>query len=262
VNGCDTRMVYHSLLDELPDGTIVGAGQACAGKADRLAKASKTAVLRSQPTQGPIAVELWPKGETKARFDVLPGNHVAGGNGGASFKIFGDARDLGVTAQVYRKGDQLGAPYLAHFDGSTWTEVTPSCDLPIFDLVRTSQTFVFCGSRGYRRDGDAWTKLASSFEGEHDSFESVAALGQDFVVGLHGDALHRLAKSESSFERFVIPTIDGTKLRANSMLVTGKGEVLVVATFRAAGTRSALFRFVAPDARPKGDAKRGRGSLK
>src|SRR5688500_539177 len=60
-NGCGTRMVFHSVLRELSDGTLVGAGQACAGKDDQLTMASRTAVMRSMPTKGPLAVEIWPK---------------------------------------------------------------------------------------------------------------------------------------------------------------------------------------------------------
>lgn len=244
VNGCDARMVFHSALVDLPDGTLVGAGQACTGKTDRLEKISKTAISRAQPTQGPIAVEMWLKGEAKARFDVLPGNHVS--IAGPSFEISGEAGDLWVATQVYEEGDELGAPYLAHFDGSTWKEVTPSCDLPIFHIARTNHAFVFCGHRAYRRDGDAWTQLAPGLQGDHDLFESVATLGQGFVFGLRGDALHRLGSSETTFERFLFPAIDGAKLHAQSMLITAKGEILIAASLRGQGPRSALLRFVAP----------------
>jgi hypothetical protein len=240
--GCGARMVFHSLLSELADGTIVGAGQACTGKEDRLA----SALGRTQATKGPLAVEMWAKGEAIPRFHVLPGDHAAGGSGGPRFSLFGDAKDLWIASQIDNKGDEFGAPYLAHFDGSAWKDVTPSCELPISHLVRGAHTFVFCGDRGYRRDGDAWTKLDVGFHGAHKIFDAVAMVGQGSVAGLHDGALHWMAATGSSFERFEAPEIDGTKLRLNSLFVTGKGEVLVAAAFRKPGNEYALLRFDAP----------------
>lgn len=207
--GCATRIAAYEKIGVL-DGRLLAIGPTCAGA-------------------GAYAVETWTIGKAGSSVEVLPG----------APSIEWSPADLvsiaGATIVSNRAPEGAAKPYVARFDGKSWTDLSPpkGTDDPVFLEVGGKLHALFA-EVGYRRDGDAWTTLAfpARLVLEEESRSFVARDGVVWAI-LDG-RLYRLAVGGTAFERVKLPSPPGgAPLFVDAVAFTPGGKPVVAVSYDA-----------------------------
>ena len=220
IAGCPSRFVEDQALQAFADGSILGVGQECQGEGDRVQGFGHIS------TKGPLGVERWKAGETKAEVTMLPGAEVmtAGQN---AFSVDGEPNDTWVGALVGADTHQ----YLAHFDGSKWTEVTPPSKAHKFSFFRVKgAAYVASAEATLRWENNAWKQVAGPIsDTDLPSWFEVRADGT--IWSGAGPKLYRLPVGAKEFEEVALPAVDGKPLVAQGAkpIWLPRGEMVMLA---------------------------------
>lgn len=213
---CKTQVLGHASLVTLPSGELLGLGRACQ-------PGMAYSAYMMGGLGGPLAVERWPKGARKAMVEVLPNS--------AGLKDLMPPYALHVVgpAEVFALVNVAEKnPYLARWDGKTWTDVSPAeMREPVAALWRTRDgaTWLAGETKLGRLEGAKWTSFTPP--GDTGRFEWVERAPDDTFWLRRKAELWHLDAAEK-WESVPLPEgRDGQALVPESVAWHG-GEMFVV----------------------------------
>ena len=190
---CASRLSWHAALASMPEGTIVSFGPACEAKG----------------VEGQLLMESWPRGTDVSTVTELPGSMNTGFvPADTKFRVLaGDDAWLGT---VLIKLDNTRIPYVTHFDGKSWTEVSPTSKPSfVFDFLdeRAGGVLVLTEETAYRRDRSTgiWTEFAAPPRPQRGDFGSAFEKGPGGSYLTYEGKLYFLADGATEWDELVPP---------------------------------------------------------
>lgn len=233
--GCSAKVLGYMDLTTWKSGELVGIGKLCTGEKD--------SGWQVQYGTGDLVIERWPKGSTTSVIEVFPGTGSKGNLGAGNVAtIEVSDTDRYVRASFYPP-DQAPNPYLAHYDGKGWTEVTPPVRQSFHEVwvEKDGSLWAQMDSDLYRLKNGSWEKLTPG--GAQGEFHWIRKAPDGTSWALVGDDLWHLGAQET-WEKSILPKgSDGKRLVADRLL-WHDGEMLIVAR---GATESALLGTVQPE---------------
>ncbi|MDC3958679.1 hypothetical protein [Polyangium jinanense] len=223
---CKTKLLGHADLRALPSGDLIGFGKEC--------REGDQPSFYGQSGAGPLAVERWPKGSRTSVIDVLPGSDVVTSlRPGSRFYVLGPNDVLAVALP----GDR-GAAYAAHWNGKSWSDISPGGSESVNDAFRTKDGSLWLlREKGLDRyTSGKWTTFTPG--GIHNTIEW-AKVGPDDKIWA-GRSEELLTLEKDGFRVIPLPELDpreeGTPIdilfRGDEILVPARagGQVTVLST--------------------------------
>ncbi|MDI3290514.1 hypothetical protein [Polyangium sp. 15x6] len=241
---CKTKLLGHADLRALPSGDLLGFGKEC--------REGDKPSFYGQSGAGPLAVERWPKGSRTSVLDVLPGSDVVTSLlPGSRFYVLGPNDVLAVALP----GDH-GAAYTAHWNGKSWSDISPGGSESVNDAFRTKDGALWLlREKGLDRyTSGKWTTFTPG--GIRNTIEWVKVGPDDKIWAGRSEELLTLEKD--GFRVIPLPELDpreeGTPIdivfRGDETLVPARagGQVTVLSTKKPAK----VLDLDAPDAPAEG----------
>lgn len=229
VKGCPTRLVGYSGFFNTPGGDLVGIGKLCTAPADY--------TYYDEKGPGALAIERWTRGSGASTVTELPGT------AGRDPLISRSAGLLEIApGDAYAYATFIGAktftPYVAHWDGKAWTDVSPRSGQPITALWADRDHAVWIETKKelFRSRGGAFERMMpDGVEGEI-GLRATAPDGSLWVA--FGRTLARLPPG-GAWEKISLPRVDGEAYFAAA--VAWMGQEAVVVAYSDSERQNALF---------------------
>lgn len=224
--GCPTRLVGYSQMANLSSGEMVGIGKLCTGPDDY--------TYYTQTGPGALAVERWAKGSGKSTVAELPGSAGKGGLGmGAAGFLEVSPAEIFAYANL---GDgDAATPYVARWDGKTWTDVSPKAPQAVTSMWLGADKTIWIELKGEldRWKGDGWERAAPAGVSAEIQGRWAAPDGTQWVR--FGKDLWHLG-ANGVWEKLVMPREGKVRLVAKSVAWMGD-QMMIVADGALLSTR-------------------------
>ncbi|MFT3769007.1 MAG: hypothetical protein QM820_26505 [Minicystis sp.] len=216
---CPTRLVPHSALTTTPWGDMMGVSKLCTGPNDY--------GYLSLEGPGALAVEVWAKGARKSTVMELPGSAGKGMlvNGNAGVAGSGRA-DVYVYATFNTQSD-TPTPYVAHWDGKAWTDVTPATKSAIrgISVDKSNTAWIETAHELFRRKGDSWERRAPDGVEDEIALHAVAPDQTHWVR--FGKVLWHLGPNDA-WEKVSLPRAPGAERSVVEGMVWVGGDLMMI----------------------------------
>jgi len=218
---CKTLLLGHADLAVLPSGDLIGLGKVCT-EGDEPS-------FFGQSGAGPLAIERWPKGARTSVIEVLPGSEVAKSIlPGARLRVLGP-NDVVAITHIADRG-----PYVAQWNGKTWSDVSPGGSESVADAFRAKDGALWLQRENEmaRFSAGKWTTFTPP--GGKASLEwAKMAPDETIWVGRPGELLHL---DKNGFRVVPLPELAPDEEATPLDVLFREGETLLVARAGGAGT--------------------------
>lgn len=227
-NGCKHRLLGHPFLSVLPDGSLIGVGNACASGAEHVATGKLDGVawpyqtLLPRLARGPLAAERWRDGV--GTVDLLPGAEAVDEYAGVDI-LARAADDVVVLSQV-SDGKGHTRAYVAHHDGRAWTDITPpgAPEWLSAHWTRSGVLHLFAPTRAFRRGASGWEPIEVELDAADDAcqYEQIAGFiendGGDLYLKGYSSCLWKLPAGSAKASRIRLKGPEGASMRTIEVL--------------------------------------------